>query len=818
MPFGYGLHKIILDDNGRPSDYVFIEVNKKYEEATGLKASEIIGRRITEVVPNIRNDSYDRIASYGEVAQNESELDIIQYSNEFKKWYRVTAYSPEKGYFITLFKDITKERTDFSIALESEKKLKNYLDFAPLGIIVINEIGKMLEANPEACRISGYSEEEMLTLNIQKLIAQSSQITALMFFKDVVKTGQAECEVVIKTKSGGLRWILINARILSKDKYTFYCQDITSYKSMEESLVESELLYKTFINASDDMIYLKDDHLQYIIVNDSFSDEIGLDNSEIIGKTDCELKSGLFAKISEKTDLEVLETRTSRVFEDTAENNKSYEIVKFPVPIGSGRTGVGAYIREVTEKKKQEEILKRTLERHRILANALMMTFKTGQEQFEYALQEALHLTGSQCGFVFLYDDQNHTLKMNSFTKGVLESCRITDMKDTYELDKTGLWGEAIRTQKPIIVNDFLKPSSLKRGFPPGHIALTNFMSIPVFVNEKIVAVVGLANKSVDYDDFDVSELSMLMNGVWTAVEKKNVQSRMENLLEQTQAMFNEHDAVMLLIKPDSGRIIDANPAAVSFYGYTKEELLNLKIDDINMMPEDEAKALRDQVYHLKTKFYSYPHYLKNGEKRIVDVYTCPINYNNEKVLFSIIFDVTEREQAFNEIKYLSYHDHMTGLFNRRYFDNMLKQMNDERYMPLTIVMADVNSLKLINDSYGHAKGDKLLIKAAELLSAGCRKDDVIARIGGDEFVVILPNTEARVADRIVRRIKKLQSKVKFKEHTLSMSFGYAVKYNASSDIEQIFSEAENKMYKNKMRESSNTKNRTVNSSRRTQK
>lgn len=816
MPIGYGLHKIILDDDGRPCDFVFVEINKKYEEATGLKASEITGRRITEVIRNIENDNYDWIASYGDVALNGSVLDLEQYSNAFKRWYHIYAYSPEKGYFITLFSDITKEKNDYGTALESEKKLKNYLDFAPLGIIVINGTGKMLEANPEACRISGYSEEEILNLNIQRLIARSSRITALMFFKDVVRTGQAECEIVVKTKSGGLRWLLINARILSEDKYTFYCQDITSYKSMEESLVESELLYRTFINASDDMIYLKDDQLQYIIVNDSFLNEIGLEDFEIIGKTDRELRPGLTAEQTEKTDLEVLNTRTSRVFEDTFENNKNYEIVKFPVPIGSRKTGVGAYIREITEKKKQEEILKRTMERHRILANALLMKFQTSQEQLEYALQEALHLTGSQCGYIFLYDDENRTLKLNCWTKGVLEACRITDMKDTYDLDKTGLWGEVIRTRRPIIVNDFQKPNTLKRGFPPGHIALTNYMSIPVFVNDRIVAVVGLANKSGDYDDFDVFELSMLMNGVWTAVEKKNVQSRMENLLEQTQAMFNEHDAMMLLIKPDSGQIIDANPAAVSFYGYTKEELLNLKIDDINLMPEDEAKALRDQLYYNKRKFHSYPHHLKNGEKRIVDVYSCPITYNNEKVLFSIIFDVTEREEAFDEIKYLSFHDHMTGLFNRRYFDSVLKLMNDERYMPLTIVMADVNGLKLINDSFGHTEGDELLKKAAELITAGCRKDDVTARIGGDEFVIILPNTDAGVAGRIVRRIKKLQSKVKIREHSLSMSFGYAVKYDASSDIEQIFSEAENKMYKNKMRESADTRNKTVNISRNT--
>jgi diguanylate cyclase (GGDEF)-like protein/PAS domain S-box-containing protein/putative nucleotidyltransferase with HDIG domain len=302
----------------------------------------------------------------------------------------------------------------------------------------------------------------------------------------------------------------------------------------------------------------------------------------------------------------------------------------------------------------------------------------------------------------------------------------------------------------------------------------------------------------------------MLMNGVWIAVEKKNVQHRMENLLEQTQAMFNEHDAVMLLIRPETGQILDANPAAVSFYGYTKDELLSLNIDDINLLKSDEEKEPYSQVYEKKQKYFSFPHRLKSGEKRIVDVYSCPITYNSEKVLFSIIFDVTEREEAFDEIKYLSFHDHLTGLYNRRYFDNVLKLMNDERFMPLTIVMADVNGLKLVNDSFGHMEGDELLVKAAEIIADGCRKDDICARIGGDEFAIILPNTDNNEAGKIVRRIKKLQSKIKIRQLDLSMSFGFAVKHSISSDIELIVSEAENKMYKNKMHESASSRNKTV--------
>jgi diguanylate cyclase (GGDEF)-like protein/PAS domain S-box-containing protein len=678
----------------------------------------------------------------------------------------------------------------------------------PVGIAVVSRAGRLIEVNPKACAVTGYSERELLALNLRRLAAQNSRIIAVMFFKDLLSVGQAECQMQIRTKSGELRWISLHANAAGQDLYTLYCQDITSYKALEDDLVSSEMLYRTYINASDDIIYLKDEDLRYVIVNNALLDRFDGEETDIIGRTDDEALPEDFAVQTKASDIEAVETRESVVSEMTLDG-RIYEAVKFPVAIANGKTGVGAYIRDVSEEKRKEDILKRTMERHRIVANALLMTFQTSQEQLEYALQEALTLTGSQYGYIFQYDDVRREMTLNCWTKSVLDDCRVP-AQSVYALDKTGIWGEVIRNRKPLVLNDYNAPNPLKKGFPGGHITIRNYMSVPVILNDKVVAAVGLANKHTDYDDFDVYELSMLMNGVWIAVEKKNVQHRMENLLEQTQAMFNEHDAVMLLIRPETGQILDANPAAVSFYGYTKDELLSLNIDDINLLKSDEEKEPYSQVYEKKQKYFSFPHRLKSGEKRIVDVYSCPITYNSEKVLFSIIFDVTEREEAFDEIKYLSFHDHLTGLYNRRYFDNVLKLMNDERFMPLTIVMADVNGLKLVNDSFGHMEGDELLVKAAEIIADGCRKDDICARIGGDEFAIILPNTDNNEAGKIVRRIKKLQSKIKIRQLDLSMSFGFAVKHSISSDIELIVSEAENKMYKNKMHESASSRNKTV--------
>ena len=108
------------------------------------------------------------------------------------------------------------------------------------------------------------------------------------------------------------------------------------------------------------------------------------------------------------------------------------------------------------------------------------------------------------------------------------------------------------------------------------------------------------------------------------------------------------------------------------------------------------------------------------------------------------------------EVLYLIYHDQLTGLYNRRFYEIELERLDTTRDLPLTMVMGDVNGLKLINDSFGHAMGDELLKKVAEVIKKGCRADDIIFRMGGDEFVILLPKTDAFETEIIIKRITEL--------------------------------------------------------------
>ena len=161
-------------------------------------------------------------------------------------------------------------------------------------------------------------------------------------------------------------------------------------------------------------------------------------------------------------------------------------------------------------------------------------------------------------------------------------------------------------------------------------------------------------------------------------------------------------------------------------------------------------------------------------------------------------------------ILYLSYHDQLTGLYNRRFYEEELKRLDTKVNFPLTIVMGDVNGLKIINDSFGHAIGDDLLKKVAEVITKGCRVDDIIARQGGDEFVIILPKTDALVAEEIIKRITNLSLSEKVGSIDISISFGYETKNNEKEKIQDILRNAEDHMYKKKLFESPSMRGKTI--------
>lgn len=267
------------------------------------------------------------------------------------------------------------------------------------------------------------------------------------------------------------------------------------------------------------------------------------------------------------------------------------------------------------------------------------------------------------------------------------------------------------------------------------------------------------------------------------------------------------------------GHVLFINRVAEELTGWTKNEALGQPIETvfniINDSNREKAGNIVVEVIHTKELRELDNHTLliaRDGNERHIEDSAAPIIDEHGEVLGVVLVfrDYTEKKQKLDQIEYLSYHDQLTGLYNRRFYEEELRRMDTARNLPLSLIMGDVNGLKLVNDSFGHVMGDELLKKAAATITRACRADDVVARLGGDEFVVLLPKTNQVEAEEIIARIEDLAKTEKVGTVELSISFGFETKLNEEDDIQQIFKRAEDYMYRRKLTESLGMRNKTV--------
>lgn len=217
-----------------------------------------------------------------------------------------------------------------------------------------------------------------------------------------------------------------------------------------------------------------------------------------------------------------------------------------------------------------------------------------------------------------------------------------------------------------------------------------------------------------------------------------------------------------------------------------------------------------------------YATYLNNLERwYLINIFSAEQKHNSDLIIYYI--DITHIKQSgrsrfvysesfqnkvfsIKDREKILYRDKLTGLYNKNFFEEELSRLNTKRQLPISIIMGDINGLKLINDAFGHKMGDSVLQKAAEIMTASFREEDIICRVGGDEFVILLPKTSQETALEIIERVRYKCEFNPLDFIRINISLGVATKESEDIDIDEVLKKAENKMYFNKLKESKEAK------------
>ncbi len=274
-----------------------------------------------------------------------------------------------------------------------------------------------------------------------------------------------------------------------------------------------------------------------------------------------------------------------------------------------------------------------------------------------------------------------------------------------------------------------------------------------------------------------------------------------------------------VVVTDAEGRITTVNTVFEQLSGTTQQEAKGRRFDDVvqtvserkNTCPSLIEKTLN--TGRIISRSNGMQLLCQNGRKVPIAHTVSPICDGSGQIIGTVLVirNITEQKKRQKKIDYLVYHDALTGVYNRRYFDQMLRKIDTEENLPISIINCDVNGLKLTNDAFGHNAGDKLLISMASVLVKACRPCDIVARSGGDEFMILMPKADESAARNVCSEIKALAERNSLNAIDCSISVGYDTKKNPEESLKSIISKAEAFMYRNKSSESPYMRGSSIN-------
>lgn len=467
-------------------------------------------------------------------------------------------------------------------------------------------------------------------------------------------------------------------------------------------------------------------------------------------------------------------------------------------------------LQNITERKKTEEEFRRMLVANATLAelsNAILSS-ETIESISKLVLDNARALTGSVLGYVSYIDALTGHHICAAMTAEIGELFQIKEKEDISG-KITGLWRWPLETKRPLLSNSASEDPRF--GLPDSRkIPIHRVISTPVVLGDRLLGQVSVANASRDYTELDLSTMERLASIYAVAIERWRADEAIVRARDFYTTILEEFPTLIWRSGLDGQRDY-FNKTWLGFTGRSLQEELGDKWMS-GVHPDDVPFVLRSYLNAFRAR---RPYETEFRLRRYDGVYRWVIDsgrpfFDLEGKFAGFIgtcLDITEKKVIEEQLRDMSHRDGLTQLFNRSFFEEEMSRLEKSREYPVTILMVDVDELKKTNDTYGHAEGDKLLLRAAEILRVTFRPEDIVARIGGDEFAVILPGVDAGVALTIANRLRSRleEHNQSYRDRPLRLSIGTATA-SRSMPLNRVLREADERMYQDKMSKASAAK------------
>lgn len=615
-PFAFAHHKILVDDLEKPIDYEFLDVNEEFERQTSLKKENIINRKITEILPNIKNSDFDWISFYGETALKQLEKDFEQYSEPLKCWYKVKVYSTEKGYFTTVFQDITDLKTRELTFKDRSDKFYNLFELSPDSLILTNtSTNKIVDVNESFSKLTGYSKEESINKTTEDLNIWLDNSQRENFLKEIKEKGLVKNrEYSFRTKGGKTIIGLLSTNIIKMNDELFslgIVRDITEKTHLENKLKENEDKYSILVENASDGIFLANSTGKYIDVNSYGCKMLKYSKEEILNKNMSDLipsqdliKTPIKFKQLESHDIVISER-------DLICGDGSL----LPVEISAKKLPNGnllGIVRDITERKDYELKLNNEKIRLRTILDTIpdllwlkdpngvyLLCNKKVEELYEEKEENIIGKTD------FDFYSYNTAISCIENDKKVIESRQLLRENEWITFLNTGnsIYGQTIKT--------------------------------PMYdSSENLIGVLGISR--------DITNIYL-------------TEQKLHDREEIFSSIVNQANDSIALVDIETSKFVEFNEMAYKALGYTKEEFKKLTVKDVDAdTNEKEVFDSFKQFKEDKSGIFETKHKTKDGRIIDVRVSTRYLKIKDKEYLSTIWSDITERKQIEQEIKKLN--------------------------------------------------------------------------------------------------------------------------------------------------------------------